>query len=362
MAMTSLREISLGLISENEVRQKLTSVFVESIILTNKFEIDLVSKDVLEALGYALGELKGRNISSLNHEINLQNLLLNNLNRGFFEEIVVALNNAQHRHVMFSISGFYLGVVSDINGYIILKVKNLDKVREHNTKLEHDREELDNFIYRAAHDIRGPLATMRGLINLMKLRKDDSEINMMLGMLDASASRLDERLFKLLYLAESNEAEVPSGDLKFSSLETSLRETLVQNCPLEEIDLHFKAQQAGARGMHEHLVQSLLNNILLYIVSLPKCNAASIVFHCSSTSEGISVDIQSEGFQIEYKLRQALRQKTSLYSELLIFPSLINYYAARKIALSLNAELRISFLGEDIQEMNVLIPFHAAGA
>lgn len=360
--MTSLPDISLSLISEEEIRQKLTSVFVESIILTNKFDIDLISNDVLDALGYTLEEVQGKSISFLNYKENLQNLLLSNLNRGFFEEVTATLKGRHNKPVAFSISGFYLGLVSDINGYIILKVKNLDKVKEQTRSHDSRHEDLDNFVYRAAHDLRGPLASIRGLVGVMKLRKDNSEVDTLLEMLDSCAANLDERLFKLLYLADSHEAEVPSGDLKLALLEQTLRETLALNCLLDVVNFHFTSDHAEICGVHEHLVQSLLNNIILYIISLPRKDGATINCHISKNDNGLLIQIRAAGFTVGCTIRQALLQRTSLYSELLISPNLINYYAARKIAQAMQAQVRLCFPHEDVQEIDMQIPFQADSA
>lgn len=360
--MTSLPDISLSLISEEEIRQKLTSVFVESIILTNKFDIDLISNDVLDAVGYTLEDVQGRSISFLNYKENLQNLLLSSLNRGFFEEVTATLKGRYNKPVTFRISGFYLGLVSDINGYIILKVKNLDKVKEHAPSHDSRHEDLDNFIYRAAHDLRGPLASIRGLVNVMKLRKDNTEVDRILEMLDSCAANLDERLFKLLYLADSHEAEIPSGDLKLALLEKTLRETLTLNCLLEKVNFHFTSDHAEIAGVHEHLVQSLLNNIILYIISLPRNDGATITCHISKNNTGLLIEICAAGFITGCSLRQALAQKTSLYSELLISPNLINYYAARKIALAMQAQVGLCFPHDDVQEFHFQIPFQADSA
>jgi hypothetical protein len=357
--MTSLPDISLSLISEEEIRQKLTSVFVESIILTNKFDIDLISNDVLDAVGYTLEEVQGKSISFLNYRENLQNLLLSNLNRGFFEEVTATLNGRNNKPVVFSISGFYLGLVSDINGYIILKVRNLDSAKDQTSNRDKRHEDLDNFVYRAAHDLRGPLASIRGLVGVMKLRKDDSEVDRILEMLDACAANLDERLFKLLYLADSHEAEIPSGDLKLALLEKELRETLALNCLLETVNFHFTSDHAEICGVHEHLVQSLLNNFMLYIVSLPRNDGATINYHISKNSSGLLIEIRAAGFIVSCSMRQALQQRSSLYSELLISPNLINYYAARKIAQAMQAQVRLCFPHDDVQEFYMHIPFQA---
>lgn len=312
---------------------------------------------MLNAIGYTLDELQGKSITFLNYKENLQNLLLNNLNRGFFEEITVTLNGRYNKAVTFSISGFYLGLVSDINGYIILKAKNPDKAKEQIPGDDRRHEDLDNFVYRAAHDLRGPLASIRGLVGVMKLRKDNSEVDTLLEMLDSCAANLDERLFKLLYLADSHEAEVPSGDLKLALLEQTLRETLALNCLLEIVNFNFTSDHAEINGVHEHLVQSLLNNIMLYILSLPRKDGATINCHIAKNDNSLVIEIRAAGFTVSCNLRQALLHKTSLYSELLIAPNLINYYAARKIAQGMQAQVRLCFPHDDVQEFHMQIPF-----
>lgn len=356
---TSLSAMPLDLISENEIRQKLVSVFTESIVLTNQFEIDHVSHDILDALGYRLSELKGMHINQLHPEMNIQRLLLGRLDRGFFGEIILALHTRHSHPVIFNITGFYLGVITDMNGYIVLNLKNLDR-KEHIAQAENDREELDRFIYRAAHDLRGPLATIRGLLNLLKIRKDDDEIDVMVAMLDSSAERLDERLFKLLYLAESGEAELPTGELHIAALEKALRETREQNCPLQAIEVEIISGQPVIQNIHEHLVQSLLTNIMQYMVCLPRQNHPALSYTLSSTVHGLEVRVQALGFELDYNMQQVLQQRTSLYSGLLAYPNLINYYAARKIALSLGATMNITFLAGGVQEIYVAIPFYSA--
>jgi signal transduction histidine kinase len=350
--------MSLGLISDGEIKKKLASIFVDSIILTGQFEIALISKNVLETLGFRLAELKGKSINYLSKDDNLQGILVNELNSGFFEEAVISLNTKHNEQVLFSISGFYLGLISDLNGYIILKLKNLDEVKALNSKLESNREELDRFIYRTAHDLRGPLATIRGLINLLKIRTDNSEVDNILSMLDVNADRLDERLFKLLYLAESGETCEHCGTLSCADLEASLRQTLVSNFPMELVSFHFYTPQPDIDDLQEHLVTSLLNNLLLYIISLPRNYAHQIDYSLRPAQDGLDIKIKVDGFITGASLQHMLRHKaSSVYADMLTFPQLVNYYAAQKIAIRLNAHIRVIFMSHTQQEITVFIPF-----
>ena len=59
--------------------------------------------------------------------------------------------------------------------------------------------ELKTFIYRASHDIRGPLSSMKGLINIAKIGQGQSgELSKLILMMDSSAEKLDKILVDLI--------------------------------------------------------------------------------------------------------------------------------------------------------------------
>ncbi|HZI25050.1 MAG TPA: histidine kinase dimerization/phospho-acceptor domain-containing protein, partial [Chryseolinea sp.] len=92
------------------------------------------------------------------------------------------------------------GLISDINNKIILIVKKTEVVATIENP-ENTRIEIDQFIYRAAHDLRGPLATIKGLIDLIKIRENNDELDRLIQLVDSHANVLDERLFQLAYMA-----------------------------------------------------------------------------------------------------------------------------------------------------------------
>jgi signal transduction histidine kinase len=59
-------------------------------------------------------------------------------------------------------------------------------------------QELDSFVYRASHDIRGPLATFLGLCNLAKMEVSEVKALEYLEMLHSTARRMDDILNRLL--------------------------------------------------------------------------------------------------------------------------------------------------------------------
>lgn len=206
------RTAPLALIAESDIVHKLANIFEDSIILDGRFQIVMVSNPILRTLGYTRDELEGQTINHLGRaDEDLQPIVQGALGTGFFEEIVVSLLTNKGKAVVFGMSGFYLGLISDYNGYIVLKLKNLDIIRQLNQQPEENRRALDKFIYRTAHDLRGPVATIRGLIHMLKNRPDDTKLGLLADMLEVNATQLDDRLFKLLYLAESGSQQLPCG-------------------------------------------------------------------------------------------------------------------------------------------------------
>jgi signal transduction histidine kinase len=96
----------------------------------------------------------------------------------------------------------------DMNEELEEAKANLEKIVEErtqelkqtNVELLAINEELDSFVYRAAHDIRGPLATLLGLSNLAKMEIEEAQSLFYFDMIWKTAKRLDNILSKLMII------------------------------------------------------------------------------------------------------------------------------------------------------------------
>jgi light-regulated signal transduction histidine kinase (bacteriophytochrome) len=301
--------------------------------------------------------LAGESISNLSTSNSFQADLQNELQKGFFDNsLVVPLKTKNFGFITCQISGFYLGLISDLSGYIILRIKPIDEIKHLNLQLEKSREELDEFIYRAAHDLRGPLATIRGLINLLKHHPTPGEMEDLLRMLDSHTETMDDRLSGLHYLSESGRSDGLTRDLNCFTLETTLRATLEVNLPVNSFEFHFNISNPVHKGIHEQHVISMLNNLLLYLLSLQQSKVNTLSYTLVELEKGLKVNIQANGFLADYPLMQAVRQKALLYSNAVTYSQLIHYYAAQKIARKIMATIEISFVNEGEQTISILVP------
>lgn len=77
-----------------------------------------------------------------------------------------------------------------------------------NTSLEKVNKELDNFIYKTSHDIRGPLASLKGMCNVALMDVKDQLALDYLQKLDETATKLNRILTRLLIINQINSAAI----------------------------------------------------------------------------------------------------------------------------------------------------------
>ena len=77
-----------------------------------------------------------------------------------------------------------------------------------NSSLKQVNDELDNFIYKTSHDIRGPLASLKGMCNVALMDVQDPVALDYLRKLDATAERLNTILTRLVIINQINNSKL----------------------------------------------------------------------------------------------------------------------------------------------------------
>jgi signal transduction histidine kinase len=82
-----------------------------------------------------------------------------------------------------------------------------------NIQLVKSRNELDSFLYRTSHDIRGPIATLLGLTSLAKLETKDNLMSSYLDKINITAEKLNEIISRLTNVSQINSQPLNIEDL-----------------------------------------------------------------------------------------------------------------------------------------------------
>jgi signal transduction histidine kinase len=349
-------DITRMVISSAFVVENLHNFFPDSIILDTHFRIVAVSREVLFYLGYRHDQLSGRSISVLSTD-DFATILQEKLKAGYFVKEKFTLYNTLSMPVDFVVSGFYLGIISSASNVVVLRLENNTKVEELNTRLEHTVDQIDAFIYRTAHDLRGPLATVLGIINLFKMRRDDLEVDQLISLIEAHCHKLDERLKNIVYLAKSDEEfSSPTYVLQLPTLETSLRKTLERNAFIHIIQLSCFGSPQIIFGYNEELINAALSNMLMYFTSLRQQPDCEIAISLHEKADGLEITLTAEGFAIDPRISQVLSNPdVSHYVDILQSSHFAYLFAAAKISAKLRATLKVELVAEKKQVITLRI-------
>ncbi len=174
--------------SEEECR-KLAYMFPEYFFLTKDYTICMAGRTIEELLSYDYGSLRGKNINILSEDEDLRSSLMIQISEDFFEWRSYTLKSATSLKINVEVCGFRLSPVKNRVSPIAIRVRNARSHLENSTSLE-----VDKLAYWIAHNLRGPLATLEGLINLAKIQKNDPDVTAYLNHMADHAQRMDDKI------------------------------------------------------------------------------------------------------------------------------------------------------------------------
>lgn len=92
------------------------------------------------------------------------------------------------------------------------------KLIQKNRDLEKVNSELDSFVYRVSHDLRAPLTSILGLINLLKIEKDPEKLSYYINLQEKSVTKLDDFIQDIINLSRNSRQEIAVEKIDFEEL------------------------------------------------------------------------------------------------------------------------------------------------
>lgn len=189
-------------ITDKFIASTITSTFADAMLLDSDYKILSVGKDLSVLFGSNDLKLEGENINTLAIEGDVVSRLRELMKQGYFKEQLFHLDLGKKKSVPLGIAGFSVGVASEPKNLTVLRIRSLGEIQQIAQSVTRKAEQLENFIYRSSHDLCGPVATIRGLVNLSRIRKNDAEVDMLFEYISQHAEILNTRLRELERWAE----------------------------------------------------------------------------------------------------------------------------------------------------------------
>jgi signal transduction histidine kinase len=176
-----------------------------------------------------------------------------------------------------------------------------------NRMLKKLNEELDRFVYSTSHDLRAPLSSVAGLINLAKDNENPQEVKRYLGMMENRVNTLNKFIKDITDYSRNNRLEITRERIRVHELANEIWEALKYTPEAQVIT--FKNEipedliiQSDTRRIHV-ILSNLISNAIRYHDLRKEDPYIRLQHHAVNTSHSFSVEDNGQGIAPEIQKR-----------------------------------------------------------
>lgn len=140
--------------------------------------------------------------------------------------------------------------------------KRTSRIKTTLKKLQKTNEELDTFIYRASHDLKGPISRISGLTSLAKLEAPDKIYEKYFNLIEHTTLEMQSLLGKLTQVHEVLNKRVVREDVDIPSLLHNVRESVKHLNEGEKTTYSFDLDADVTIKADKYLVRLIMENLL----------------------------------------------------------------------------------------------------
>ncbi|MDN5210670.1 tetratricopeptide repeat-containing sensor histidine kinase [Fulvivirgaceae bacterium BMA12] len=169
-------------------------------------------------------------------------------------------------------------VINTGTGSIIKSLKAMAKIemlereariiKEKNSDIEKKNTELDTFVYRVSHDLRGPIASLLGLYNIARYDIKDTLSKKYLDMYHEQIMRLNNIILDLINLTRIKGWQVKNSKIEFSTIVQSIIKSFeyLPNFPNIKfnLDIDETIEYYSDKSIITTVFQNLIENSIKY--------------------------------------------------------------------------------------------------
>lgn len=140
--------------------------------------------------------------------------------------------------------------------------KEIEKHEQTQAKLESTHSELNHFIYKSSHDLKGPLASIMGLCNIAENSVSPEERQRYIELIRVSSTRLSEKLDTLIQATRLIEGRLQLQRVDFKDLLDNILHDLRNREFAVGVALRLDLEKGLGFQTDGHLIQTMLVHLL----------------------------------------------------------------------------------------------------
>ena len=314
--VTELKKAREDLAFSEQRYKSLVEFTDDSIYLVDKeCRYLFMNKKHLSRLGVSLREIVGKSYGDFHTEEETEKF------KKAVEEVFRASKPLQQEHKSLRDGRWFLRTFSpvrDREGEVVAVTvvsKNIDFIKKTEEELRAKKEELESFVYRVSHDLRAPLITISGFVDLLKRdveKGDKGKIKEDLEMIERGVKRMNSYISDLLHLSRIGRVVNPPVKVNFKVVVEKALKMLKEKIKSKKIKVEiadeFPEVEVDCDRMVEALV-NILDNSIVHAGSQPNAKieigfyreGGEYIFFVRDNGPGIDQIEHEKIFQLFYK-------------------------------------------------------------
>ena len=228
-------------------------------------------------------------------------------------EILIQKNKIERQHSLLKKKNEQITLAKSELDKVNEELKNINAnlesiVRERTHKLQivnkqliKANDELDKFIYRASHDLKGPIARLLGLSMIAKMDKSEHNIDDYIDLMQVNASNMNRVINKLTNVHHINKRKKEFKKVDLSVLVHEIKQKLSKNFDITTLDIRISQGRGTELYTDPVLLMIILENLIENAILFRRKRKAVVKLDHHSENEHYILKVRDEGIGIPKK-------------------------------------------------------------
>ncbi|UQD55878.1 ATP-binding protein [Flavobacterium sp. K5-23] len=264
-------------------------------------ELELIGKDLHKKLNTITLSTEEKENIYQQITINTNKLSINQ--RDFSNSLGKATRLVKS-YLLFTNIFFTLIIIGSVSIYYSVMIHKLrrskQEIDDRNKNLIITNKELDKFVYSASHDLRSPILSLKGLIEIVKLEDDLDEIRIYLDLMNQTLDKQDQFIKEIIDYSRNKRKKVIATSF---SLNQIIDEIISQHCYIKganmiTINKNLSVDEAHSDSLSLKIIlNNLLSNAFKYFDEKKENPYISIKTYANE--EFYKIEIEDNGIGID---------------------------------------------------------------
>ncbi len=173
--------------------------------------------------------------------------------------------------------------------------------KEKNEEIKKKNKELDNFVYRVSHDLRGPISSLIGLYNIVKKEISDESSLYYFELYNRQITRLNGIIIDLIELTKVKDWQVQKSKIDFTQIVNDCLSAFTYLPNYDKILFNINIDKdlafSSDKSLINTIIQNLLENGIKY--STEKSPYLNINVHLVDNGKSLLIKVADNGIGID---------------------------------------------------------------